>query len=163
MKKKYRQHGFTIIELMLSITILAIVSALAVPLFGNNDLLQIDVARRLLISDIEYSQILAITNPDDEIALVINENGKGWHIATTDDIETPLQNNYSEEPLVRTFGQGSAFSSPDAVVSGNIQDNTIVFNSNGGLIDFTQSAEVIIYCGESVTRVIINPTTGSIQ
>ncbi len=148
---------------MLSIAILAIVSALAIPLFGNNDVLQIDVARRLFISDIEYSQILAIANPDNEIALVLDEEGKGWHIATTDDLGTPLQDNYSQEPIATTFGQGSAFSSPDVFIEGNVENNAIIFNSNGGLFDFTQNAEVTIYCGETVIQVVINPTTGSIQ
>jgi prepilin-type N-terminal cleavage/methylation domain-containing protein len=163
MSGNFQQRGFTIIELMLSIAILAIVSALAVPLFGNNSLLQIDVARRVLISDIEYSQILAIANPEDEIALVFDEEGNGWHISTTDDLEVPFQDDNSAEPAVTILGQGSATSSPDVFVTTNMPDNAIIFNSNGGLLDFTQSASVTIQCGDTITQVVINPTTGSIQ
>ena len=163
MKTIRRHHGFTLIELMLSIAILATTSALIVPLFGNNDALQIDIARRLLVSEIEYAQILAITNPEDAIVLLIDEDGKSWHIATVEEFETPLLDTVTGEPLVTTLGQGSAASAPDVIITGNMQENAIIFNSNGGLYDFTQSVEVMIRCGETESQIIISPTTGSIR
>ena len=148
---------------MLSIAILAIVSVLAVPMFGNNDALQLDVAKRLLVSDIEYAQILAITNPNDQIVLLIEEDGTSWHIATVEDLSTPLLDGVTGEPLLTSMGIGPAASSPDTIISSNMVDNAIIFNSNGGLYDFSQNAEVMLGCGETSVQVVISATTGTIR
>ena len=163
MKKHKAHHGFTIIELTLSIAILAIIGTLAVPMFGNNDALQLDVAKRLLVSDIEYAQILAITNPNDQIVLQFEENGTSWHIASSEEVTTPLLDSVTGDPLSTSMGLGSAASSPDTIVSCNNLDNALVFNSNGGLNDFSQNAEVTLDCGESSIQIIVSATTGTIR
>ena len=163
MKTHNTQHGFTLIELMLSIAILAIVSVLATPMFGSNDALQLNVAKRLLVSDIEYAQILAITNPNEQIVLLFEENGKSWYIATVEEITTPLLDSVTGDPLLTSMGFGSAASSPDTTISCNTSDNALIFNSNGGLYDFSQNAEVRLVCGESSVQVVVSATTGTIR
>ena len=163
MKCKRKQFGFTVVELMLSIAILIVLTALAAPMFGNGEALQLDVAKRLLISDLEYTQILAITYPDDEVALILNEDNNGWLIATVSDPSTPLNDNITGEPLLTLFGEGAAASADSVLVETNLVDNAIVFGSNGGLADFTQAAEVTLQSGNTTTLVQISPTTGSIR
>jgi prepilin-type N-terminal cleavage/methylation domain-containing protein len=155
--------GFTLIELMLSLAILATLGALAAPMFGSNDALQLDVARRLLVSDLEYAQILAISTPDDSISLVVDDGGKGWHIATTSSPSIPLEDSITSEPLITLFGQGAAMSSPDIVIQSNMAENMISFNQNGGLVDFSQTAEITLLSGESTSLIQVSPTTGSIR
>jgi prepilin-type N-terminal cleavage/methylation domain-containing protein len=162
--KKFRNHrGFTLIELVLSIGIMAMLAILAAPMFGSNEALQLDVTRRLLISDLEYSQILAITNPEDAVALVIDDSGDGWHIATISNPEVPLNDSITGEPLVTILGEGSATAASAITIVSNTSNNMIAFDQNGGLVDFTQVAEITLQI-ENVTSVIqISPTTGSIQ
>jgi prepilin-type N-terminal cleavage/methylation domain-containing protein len=163
MKNHRNQRGFTLIELVLSLGILAILAALAAPMFGNNEALEIDVTRRLLISDLEYSQILAITNPQETVALVIDDAGKGWHIATTSNPTVPLNDSITGEPLVTVLGEGPATSASTISIESNASNNMIAFDQNGGLVDFTQVIEIILQVEEVTSVIQIIPTTGSIQ
>ena len=85
MKHKTQKHGFTLIELVLSLAILATLAALAVPLLGSDESLQVNVTRQLLVSDIEYAQIIAISHPEDEIDKVTSP--KGCTIAGLNEME----------------------------------------------------------------------------
>ena len=101
------QRGFTLIEITLSLAILAMLAALAAPMLGNNDVLQVNVTCRLFMSDFEHAQIIAISHPEDEIALIVTTEGTGWHIANTTAMETPLLDTVTQEPAFHAIGRRS--------------------------------------------------------
>ena len=94
---------------------------------------------------------------------VVDEAGKGWHIATTSSPSIPLEDSTTNEPLVTLFGQGTAISAPDIIIQSNMPENMISFDQNGGLVDFTQAAEITLISGESTSLIRVSPTTGSIR
>lgn len=163
MRRTHKQSGFTLIELLLAIAIMAILAALAAPLFGDNDALQLDSAKRLLISDLEYTQILAITNPDKAIGLVFDEAGTGWHIASLDDPLTPLIDSISGDPLLVEFGKGTAIYIVDVTISTNAAKDCIEYDMGGGLSNFMTDAEITLTTATGVKIVTIDPITGSIH
>ena len=161
--RKHARTGFTLVELMISVAVLAIIAALAIPLLGDSDALRLDAAERLLRSDLEHTQILAITHPQEEYVFVIHDDGFGWHIALTSDPETPVLKSISQEPLVVSIGQGRGAPAVGVTLTTNAVDNQIAFDPNGGLSDFTFETEITLSIGESSGTITIAASTGSLQ
>ena len=135
----------------------------AIPLAGDSDALRLDAAERLLTSDLEHTQILAITHPEDSYCLVIHDDGSGWHIARMDDSETPVLETISEDPLTLTIGEGRGRPADGVLLSTNAADNIIAFDPNGGLADFTTETSISLTIGESEGILSIAASTGTIR
>lgn len=99
------QRAFTFAELLIVISILAIVSALLVPLAGNDDATGVRAAAELLAADIEDVQARSLAEPNQASCLVPYADGSGWHIARMDDPAQPID-GIDGQPLMRRFGSG---------------------------------------------------------
>lgn len=155
------KRGYSTIELLLAISILVLSCSLVIPMIGNAAKSSLNDARRLLVSDIELAQSMAITRPEDGIVLVIQENG--WHIALEDTPNEPMKNELNGEPIQTICGVGSAISTQNVKLATNLDEQTIPFNQHGGIDMFSGLAEVTLSLDAQTELVTIHPTTGWVE
>lgn len=99
------RRAFTFAELLIVISILAIISALLVPLASSDNATGVRAAAELLAADIEDVQARSLAEPNKASCLVPYEDGSGWHIAHMDDSALPID-GIDGQPLTRQFGSG---------------------------------------------------------
>lgn len=63
--RTYSKHGFTIIELIMIITIIGILSAMSIPRIGSFGKNKAYIAARRIVADMRYARRLAITKAQD--------------------------------------------------------------------------------------------------
>ena len=156
------RHAFTLIEVLITVAILAIVAALAIPALSDTDAMRVDSARRLLISDLEHAQVLAIARPGESISLRIDEDGQGWYLSESADPLTPLLDTITGSPLALRMGEGRGAPAAGTIAAAE-GGSSITFDHHGGLTDFTADASITLQAGDATTTVTITSATGTIQ
>ena len=154
------RRGFTFIELMVSVAIMAIVAVLLVPLGADTDQGRATAAVRLLASDLEHAQMLALSRPDVRVALHIDDDGGGWTIVDADDISVPLMDQFDEGHNGRTLrvrlGEGRATVAASTLVSP--AGHLLVFTPLGGLEAVAPTLKAL--SNTATAHVQINTDTG---
>jgi Tfp pilus assembly protein FimT len=155
----------TFLELMIVVVILAITAAMALPLFLEQDSVATTATARLLWSDLEHAQTLALSRPDQRIALAVDTDGRGWRIVDADAPLVALVDTYDAahagRELAVRFGEGRAATSEGVTLTPN--GRVIVFDPLGGLeIPSGEAAELTVQVGEARTLVSVDQDTGFI-
>jgi prepilin-type N-terminal cleavage/methylation domain-containing protein len=71
--------GFTLVEVLVVVTILGIAAVIAVPMLGNTDGMQVESAARQLASTLLYAQTAAISS-QDQCQVVFAADGSGYEV-----------------------------------------------------------------------------------
>lgn len=111
MLRARNQPGFTLIELMIAVAILAVAVGLIIPSLGPNERSRLLSAANLIASEIELAQSLSIATPDERVILKFDlaaPAGVTWWIAPASSPDTPINRPYSTTPHVTTLGLGDA-------------------------------------------------------
>jgi len=165
MKHTARQHcfGFTLIEILVTVTIVAVIAVVLVPQFRNNDRLRVVAAAQILASDIEAAQVHTISYPDDPVLVKFNPKSATYWLASTASPDTPITHQMTGEPYKVTLGQGRASSASEVTMTlTDVSDNTIEFNESGGLVDFTTVPVIALQCHGETIEVVVSPSTGTV-
>lgn len=159
------KRGMTILELMIAVVILAITSTLVLPLFLNQDEIMTTATARLLSSDLEHAQTLALSRPDQRIALAVDADGKGWRIVDADAPMVAIVDSYDQLHAGRTLavrcGEGRALMSLGVTIApfGRV----IVFDPLGGLeIPGADNQNLTVQSGDMSSLVSVDSDTGFI-
>lgn len=159
------KRGMTFIELMVAMVILAITSVLVLPLFLNQDALTTTATARLLWSDLEHAQAIALSRPDQRIALAVDTDGRGWRIVDADAPTVAIVDRYDQLHAGRTLavrcGEGRARMSVGVTIAP--PGRVIVFDPLGGLeIPGDENQELTVQSGDAMSLVSVDSDTGFI-
>lgn len=155
--------GFTLLEMIIAVSIMAVVATLALPLLGSDTHARIRAASVVLRSDIEYAQVMTCADPTDPVVVVFNADGKSYSLAALSDTTTPILRS-DGTAYTETMGNGRLRSS-DAVMFTltDVPDNILEFNPQGGLADFTLDPAILLMLDTEQVRITIAPTTGTVS
>jgi prepilin-type N-terminal cleavage/methylation domain-containing protein len=170
-----RGHGFTLVEILVVVIILGIAGAIIVPSLGSRDDLKAAAAARVIMSDLIYTQNLAITNQGNRY---ITFDVAGQKYTVTDSTGGTITHPVNHTPYVQNFSGTSQHSLPDVKLfstnlvglSGTVQ-KTIGFDELGtplvcsavGVPETLSSGSIVIQAGKYKLKVDIEPYTGQIS
>ena len=158
-----RQRGFTLLEVLITVTIMGAMAVVIIPRFQDDSELRVVAAATLVASDLEYAQVLSISHPAQPAAVQFDPGNAGYWVAYAADPSQPLVREDTGDPYAITFGAGRA-----RTVAGvslwvlDASSNRVVFDANGALVDFTDSPKVILGCNGFYRTISIAPSTGTL-
>jgi prepilin-type N-terminal cleavage/methylation domain-containing protein len=157
------RRGFTLIDLMVTITVIVVVAALVVPRFQDDTRLRLIGASRMLASDIELAQLMTIANPEDPTVVRFQSGAGEYWLASAATPDVPIDRAGVPGGYRVVFGQGTAAQADGVTLApAGIVDDTLVFNAQGGIADLTSEPTVTLQRGSRWIKLHVAPTTGVI-
>lgn len=83
-------RGFTLLEIMMVIVVIAIATLAILPTAGGDQPLSLQSASSMLASDIEFAQASSVADPSDPVVLVFGNKGDSYWLARASAPETPI-------------------------------------------------------------------------
>jgi Tfp pilus assembly protein FimT len=155
--------GFTLIDLMVTLTVIVVVAAMVIPRFRDDTRLRLIAASHVLASDIELAQTLTIANPVDPTVVRFKPGTGEYWLAYADTPDDPIDRADVPGGYRVVFGQGEAASAAGVTIAvTDIGDDTLAFNAQGGIEDLTAEPIVSLHLGPRWIKLAISPTTGTI-
>jgi prepilin-type N-terminal cleavage/methylation domain-containing protein len=154
-------RGLTLIEIMVTMTCMAIAMVIVMPAFGDRSTERLRGAAQILVADLEFAQSESMSHGDDPRVLVIDADKAGYRIATKSAPATAVTNPAMAGPYLTRFGQGRANALDGVRVSTYSLggDDQLGFGVLGQL-DQAAPASITLTCGNRRLVVTVDPTTG---
>lgn len=160
---RVRSHpaGFTLVELIIVVLVMAIAAALAVPMMGNTAVNKLKGAASMLAADLAYAQVESIAHGDDRRLLIFDNPSDTYHIAAASDVATPINHPISKQPYLIDYGSGSAESLVGVTINSYSLngDDQLGFDMYGAL-DQPIDATITLGCEGMTITVTADANTG---
>ncbi|MEO1237544.1 MAG: prepilin-type N-terminal cleavage/methylation domain-containing protein [Planctomycetota bacterium] len=156
-----RSAGFSMVEVIVVVAVLAVIAALVVPNFRGQDTTKLRSAARLLAADLDTAKAESITHADDLRLVVFDTTDHTYHVAAASDTATPITNPFDGRPYLVDFGTGRA-SALSGVTIQSVDldgDDELGFGLYGEL-DQTAAATVTLAAGGRTVTLTVDPATG---
>lgn len=123
-----RSRAFTLVNLLVSMAILAVVAGVAVVSLAPDDRARVLGAAEVLASDLEHAQALSLATPDDPVVVRIDVDNEGYWLERASEPDVALLRSNGSSHIV-IFGQGDA-----AALAG--VDVSIIEGAEAGVVAF---------------------------
>ncbi len=157
------RRGFTLMELMMTITIIIVAGALVMPKLSDDTQLRLVAAASILTSDIELAQVMTISHPADPVVVHFDPDNDQYWLAYADVPGTPIPRSDNGRPYLIVFGQDRARSAVGVSLRlTEVSDNTLAFDAQGGVADISAQPVIRLSLGTRFIDLRIASTTGTI-
>lgn len=165
-----RIQGFTLVEVILVLTVLAIVSVTAIPAFVNTGGAQCDSAARKLVSDISYARRLA-QNRNGIYGVAFDAAAETYNVYLYD----PSTNTktITTDPLIGTQMiidfkkvpglKGINIQNPDFKGSTETRFNSQGVPQDASGVALTSAGSVVLSAGGVSRTIYVQPNTGEVS
>jgi len=172
-KRPFRQHGFTLIEILVVVVILGIASAVILPSISSRDDLKVAAAARIVMSDLIYAQNRAITT--QQLCYIQFDKTAGKYtllsgISPAVTLEHPINHTDYVEKFGTAGSPGMAgITLTDASFDGKL---TLAFDELGSPLAYDpvsattavlSSGTITLTCGSESLSISVEPYTGEIS
>ncbi len=126
------RRAFTLVELLVSVTLAVTVLALATDLFSGSRFERIDAAARLLEADMAWARSRALASPSDPVMVRIDADGGGYRVAASSAPDVALEG--PNGPLRLRFGESRGRAAVGVRLA-STPSRDVVFGPFGGVMD----------------------------
>jgi prepilin-type N-terminal cleavage/methylation domain-containing protein len=163
-----RSPAMTLVEVMIVVVVLAIAAVIAAPMFTQTDVTTLDAACKLLVADLQFAQMHALSHADTRCGLRIAGDNLSYSIVTNAAqpfncaAAVPVTDIVRDEPYVTVWGSGRAPELGGVSVGGYALDGDtcIAFGSLGEL-DQSMAATITLRIGALTRTVSVDPISGA--
>jgi Tfp pilus assembly protein FimT len=157
-------RAFTLMDLLMTMAIMVIASALVLPQISDERPLRLEAAARLLTSDLELAQVLTLSSPAAPVVVRFDPAAGRYWLARAADPDTPIPRGGTGEPCEVRLGHGRAAAAAGITLSTtDIAENTLEFNEHGGIAEVGSAPIVRLSTPGRAIELRIAPATGTVM
>ena len=128
------RRGLTLLEMTVTMVILAIIAAIAVPLMGDDSHGRIGAATILIRDDLEQARFRTVADPENPLAFRIDDDMQGWQLIDPLDSSRTITRDDGSPWVIRSGeGRGIGMLGVQFELSGTRQP-TLEFDESGARI-----------------------------
>ncbi len=159
-----RVRAFTLVDILVTIAVMAIVIAVAAPSFTPDDRARLIGAVNMMVADIEYAQSLSLSAPSNHALVRFGDDGASYWVAYESDPETPAtMPGAAGDPFLVQFGVDRASLLFDvSFTTVGVTDSKLVFDEFARLATLDEARITLTNAGGSM-EIVISSATGSVR
>ena len=157
------RRGLTLLEMTMTMVILAIVASILVPLMGDDSHGRIGAATILIRDDLEQARFRTVADPENPLAFRIDDDMQGWQLIDPLDSSRTITRDDGSPWVIRSGeGRGIGMLGVQFELSGTRQP-TLEFDESGAILDRSAAPIITISCQDHSRTLKIGAVTGIIH